>query len=97
MFKILSKKAYEKLVTDLDFQKGISKNLERINKSLQQKLSEKSSEFVAHDYCHICKNHFNYKEENINRFGDCIYLDKIGCKYSAKCNGFVDNTVVKIR
>lgn len=41
MFKILSKKAYEKLVTDLDYQKGISKNLERINKSLQQKLSEK--------------------------------------------------------
>lgn len=96
MFKILSKKAYEKLVIDLDCQKEINKDLERINKSLQQKLSEKNSGFVAHDYCHICKNHFNYKEEIINRFGDHIFLDKIGCKCSAKCNSFVDNTVVRI-
>lgn len=96
MFKIMTKKEYRKLIDEMDYLVKRRELAEQDN----QKLIEEKTRFergcVEGKYCHICENHYEYKEADINRYGDIIYLDKIGCKNNHACRSFVDNTVVKI-
>ena len=62
--KILSKKKYSKLLDDFKELKDKCKDLERVNRNLEEKLGDKKTSYKVNsgkEFCFKCKNSYRYK------------------------------------
>lgn len=84
--KILSKKKYNKLIEDFEELQKKVEELKRINESIGKKLEDKKTSCKANvgkDFCNICKNSYNYKNNN-----GFVAINHVGCLLDVTCEKF---------
>lgn len=84
--KILSKKKYNKLIEDFEELQEKVKELERINKSIGEKLEDKKTSCKlnsGNDFCFKCKNLYRYKT-----YWGVTEIEKCGCLLDVTCESF---------
>lgn len=86
MFKILSKKKYNKLIEDFEkFQEKVEE-LKRTNESLGKKLEDKKTSCKMNngkDFCFSCKNSYRYKT-----YLGITEVERCGCLLDVSCESF---------
>lgn len=84
--KILSKKKYSKLLDDFKELKNKCKDLERVNRNLEEKLGDKKTSYKVNsgkEFCFKCKNSYRYKT-----YGGGMEVEKCGCLLNVSCEQF---------
>lgn len=84
--KILSKKKYSKLLEDFEELKNKCKDLERVNKKLEEKLEDKKTsckENCGKEFCFKCKNSYRYKT-----YWNTTEIERCGCLLTVSCEKF---------
>lgn len=84
--KILSKKKYNKLIEDFEELQEKVKELERINKSIGEKLEDKKTSCKlnsGNDFCFKCENSYRYKT-----YWGGMATEKCGCLFDVTCESF---------
>lgn len=86
MFKILSKKKYNKLIEDFEKSQKKIEELKWINESLGKKSEDKKTSCKMNngkDFCFNCKNSYRYKT-----YCDCVEVERCGCLLDVPCEDF---------
>lgn len=86
MFKILSKKKYNKLIEDFEKSQKKIEELKRINESLGKKSEYKKTSCKMNngkDFCFNCTNSYRYKT-----YWDCVEVERCGCLLDVPCEDF---------
>lgn len=84
--KILSKKKYSKLLDDFEELKDKCKDLERVNRNLEEKLGDKKTSYKVNsgkEFCFKCKNSYRYKT-----YWRGMEVEKCGCLLNVSCEQF---------
>lgn len=84
--KILSKKKYSKLLDDFEELKDKCKDLERVNRNLEEKLGDKKTSYKVNsgkEFCFKCKNSYRYKT-----YLGGMEVEKCGCLLDIPCVQF---------
>lgn len=84
--KILSKKKYSKLLDDFKELKDKCKDLERVNRNLEEKLGDKKTSYKVNsgkEFCFKCKNSYRYKT-----YWGGTEVEKCGCLLDVSCEQF---------
>lgn len=84
--KILSNKKYSKLLEDFEELKNKCKDLERVNRNLEDKLEDKKTsckENSGKDFCFKCKNSYRYKT-----YWGAREVERCGCLLDIPCVQF---------
>lgn len=84
--KILSKKKYSKLLDDFKELKDKCKDLERVNRNLEEKLVDKKTSYKVNsgkEFCFKCKNSYRYKT-----YWGGMEVEKCGCLLNVSCEQF---------
>lgn len=84
--KILSKKKYRKLLEDFEELEDKCKDLERVNRNLEEKLGDKKTSCKVNDgkeFCFKCKNSYRYKT-----YWGGVDVEKCGCLLNVSCERF---------
>jgi hypothetical protein len=84
--KILSKKKYSKLLDDFKELKDKCKDLERVNRNLEEKLGDKKTSYKVNsgkEFCFKCKNSYRYKT-----YWGGMEVENCGCLLNVPCERF---------
>lgn len=84
--KILSKKKYSNLLDDFKELKDKCKDLERVNRNLEEKLGDKKTSYKVNsgkEFCFKCKNSYRYRE-----YWGGMEVEKCGCLLNVSCEQF---------
>lgn len=84
--KILSNKKYSKLLDDFEELKDKCKDLERVNRNLEEKLEDKKTsckENSGKDFCFKCKNSYRYET-----YWGTKEIERCGCLLDVSCEQF---------
>lgn len=86
MFKILSKKKYNKLIEDFEKLQEKVEEVKRINDSIGKKLEDKKTSFKfnnGNDFCFKCENSYRYET-----YWRGEEIEKCGCLLDVPCEDF---------
>lgn len=86
MFKILSKKKYNKLIEDFEKLQEKVEEAKRINDSIGKKLEDKKTSFKlnnGNDFCFKCENSYRYET-----YWGGAEIEKCGCLLDVPCEDF---------
>lgn len=86
MFKIMTKKEYQKLIEDFEKLQEKIKELKRINESVGKKLEDKKTSCKmneGNDFCFCCENSYRY-----NTYWGMEQIERCGCLLDVPCEDF---------